>query len=163
MQTEAYKEKQIKGLMYSRRMKRRPTKPEKTLADALYKHGISFKQQAFFFTEGKLYIPDFRIPCRHYKLVVEVDGKSHKKQKEYDDKRTQWLERNRNCKVLRFTNEQVLEDVECVVRSIILHKPKSSIEVALDKHRTEATKINAILDAAEMLDDGYIRELSWIQ
>jgi very-short-patch-repair endonuclease len=163
MQTEAYKEKQRKGLKYSRGMKRRPTKPEKMLSEALRERGIAFKQQAFFFTEGTLYIPDFRIPCKNYKLVVEVDGKSHAKQKEYDDKRTQWLERNRNCKILRFTNEQVLEDVECVVKAIMLHKPKPSIDVTMDKYRTEAMKMNAIIDTYDILDDGYVRELSWIQ
>jgi very-short-patch-repair endonuclease len=162
VQTEAYKEKQIKGLKYSRRMKRNPTKPEKILAEALSAQGISFKQQAFFFTEGTLYIPDFRIPCKKYKLIVEVDGKSHTKQKEYDEQRTEWLEKNRNCKIQRFTNEQVTEDVEWVVKIIMLHKPKSRVEVDMDRYRTEALKIDSILDAAEILDDGYVRELSWI-
>jgi very-short-patch-repair endonuclease len=163
MQTDAYKHNQRRGLKFSRGMKRKPTKSEKMLADTLTKNGIAFKQQAFFFTHERLFIPDFRIPCKKYKLIVEVDGKNHAKQKEYDEQRTEWLEQNRNCRILRFTNEQVLEDVEWVIKVIMLHKPKQRIEIDMDKYRTEAAKINSILNVAEILDDGYVRELSWVQ
>jgi very-short-patch-repair endonuclease len=139
MQTDKYKEKQIKGLKYSRGMKRKPTKAEKHLADALEINGIAFKQQAFFFTESKLYIPDFRIPTRKYRLIVEVDGASHKKQKEYDDARTQWLFENRNCRVIRFSNEQVLNNVSEVIKVILTHHPKSQAEIDADKAREART------------------------
>lgn len=171
MQTETYKKQQRKGLKYSRGMKRRPTKAEKALADALTERGIAFKQQAFFFTEHTLFIPDFRIPCKKYKLVVEVDGKSHNGRKQYDDSRTNWLEKHRNCRVVRFTNEQVLTNVELVVTEIKKNHPKLKSEVEEDRRRTKTDTIreqrknaihNAIMEVGEILEQIFERELSWI-
>jgi very-short-patch-repair endonuclease len=62
------------------------------------------------------YIVDFF--CAKSKLVIEVDGDSHADQIEYDAARTQWLsEQHRYC-VLRFTNHDVLTNIEAVVEAI---------------------------------------------
>jgi very-short-patch-repair endonuclease len=173
MQTEQYKKQQIRGLKYSRGMKRRPTKSEALLASALERHGIAFKQQAFFFTEHTLFIPDFRIPCKHYKLVVEVDGKNHNSRKHYDDERTRWLEKNRNCRVIRFTNEAVIADVESVITEIKTHHPKAKAEIDADKRRNPSKRDrqkkrqkkmwhDAIMEVGEVLAQIFKTELSWI-
>jgi len=52
--------------------------------------------------------------------VVEIDGGYHTDQKQMveDQKRQEWLEKN-GYRVLRFRNEEVLEDVEGVKRKIL--------------------------------------------
>ncbi|MEO6610668.1 MAG: chorismate synthase [Chitinophagaceae bacterium] len=66
------------------------------------------------------FIPDF--VCLEKKLVVEVDGTYHdeKEQKNYDDIRTKWLTATQ-FKMLRFTNEQVLNNIGWVVEEIGNH------------------------------------------
>jgi len=57
------------------------------------------------------YIVDFY--CHKLKLIIEVDGDIHdlKEVKEHDEKREIYLKRN-NYHVIRFTNEQVLFELE---------------------------------------------------
>lgn len=63
------------------------------------------------------YIVDFL--CRSTGLVIEVDGGYHniKEQQEQDVVRTEWLEEH-GFKVIRFTNEQVLFDIDNVIETI---------------------------------------------
>ncbi len=58
---------------------------------------------------------DFYCPAR--KLVVELDGEVHEEQADYDESRTQQLE-NYGHRVIRFRNEEVLEDLPSRYRSI---------------------------------------------
>jgi very-short-patch-repair endonuclease len=53
--------------------------------------------------------------CSENRLGVEVDGKVHDSQKEYDVERTRILE-NLNIKILRFTNEEILNNIENVLK-----------------------------------------------
>jgi very-short-patch-repair endonuclease len=62
------------------------------------------------------YIVDF--VCAERKLVVEVDGGQHGEQIAYDNERTACLE-SEGYRVLRFWNNEVLEDVEVVLEVII--------------------------------------------
>lgn len=62
------------------------------------------------------YIVDFY--CHETRLVVEIDGRSHDEQIEYDAARTAWLE-GQGCRVVRFTNEQVMRDVVMVAEAIL--------------------------------------------
>jgi very-short-patch-repair endonuclease len=61
------------------------------------------------------YIVDFI--CMGKKLIIEVDGGQHDKFKFYDAKRDRWLE-NKGFKVLRFWNNEVLQDIEIVMEVI---------------------------------------------
>jgi very-short-patch-repair endonuclease len=61
------------------------------------------------------YIADFA--CIECKLIVEVDGGQHAEQLEYDAMRTAWLEAH-GYRVLRFWNNDVLQNIEGVVASI---------------------------------------------
>ncbi|MEI6901326.1 MAG: endonuclease domain-containing protein [Bacteroidota bacterium] len=59
-----------------------------------------------------IFIVDFY--CHKFSLVIEVDGEIHLAQKEYDEGRTAELERL-GLTVLRFTNDEVLNDIENVI------------------------------------------------
>lgn len=56
--------------------------------------------------------------CPRAKLVIEIDGDSHDAQAEYDAERTRWLSEQKQYRVLRFTNEQVHQEIESVLRQI---------------------------------------------
>ena len=58
------------------------------------------------------YIVDFYAP--QFKLVVEVDGDTHDEKEKYDARRDDYLKRN-GYAVLRFTNEEIYQDLEGVL------------------------------------------------
>ena len=62
-----------------------------------------------------IFIADFY--CHEKKLVVEIDGEIHNSQKEYDLGRTAEME-NYGIKVLRFTNNEVENDISKVIEKI---------------------------------------------
>ena len=64
-----------------------------------------------------IFIVDFY--CHPLRLVIELDGKYHlnKEQKEYDIGRTSELE-YWGLKVIRFTNNEVLENIEDIIKKI---------------------------------------------
>jgi BirA family biotin operon repressor/biotin-[acetyl-CoA-carboxylase] ligase len=57
--------------------------------------------------------------CRELKLVIELDGFSHEVAPERDRLRDRWMEAN-GYTVLRFTNAEVLGNVEGIVTAIRL-------------------------------------------
>ena len=63
------------------------------------------------------FIPDF--VCLEKKLIVEIDGEYHneEEQKKYDDQRTKWLAVG-SYRLLRFTNEDVLQNISKVIEEI---------------------------------------------
>jgi very-short-patch-repair endonuclease len=66
---------------------------------------------------GSIY-PDFL--CRELDLIVECDGMSHDREPERDERRDAWL-RGQGYTVLRFTNADVLGNLEGVVKAIALN------------------------------------------
>jgi very-short-patch-repair endonuclease len=74
--------------------------------------GAQFRKQHAVDT----YIVDFF--CAKSKLVIEVDGDSHAEQMEYDAARTHWLSEQHQYRVLRFTNQDVLTNIEIVIEAI---------------------------------------------
>ena len=56
--------------------------------------------------------------CAKAKLVIEVDGPIHEKQRAYDAERTQLLESLKDYRVIRFTNDEVLNDIDSVLAKI---------------------------------------------
>jgi len=61
------------------------------------------------------YIADFYCPTK--KLVIEIDGSQHLKNKEYDENRSNYFE-GLNIKVIRFTNKEIGTETQAVVRKI---------------------------------------------
>ncbi len=68
------------------------------------------------------------------KLIIELDGGYHEdeNQKKYDKYREEWLIKNRECKVLRFTNDQVFDDYNFIINKII--ENISSSKEKIKKH-----------------------------
>ncbi len=58
------------------------------------------------------YIVDFCAPRK--KLIIELDGSQHLEQQEYDKERTAFLE-SKGYRVLRFWNNEVMNDIETVL------------------------------------------------
>lgn len=62
------------------------------------------------------YIVDFCAPRK--KIIIELDGSQHLEQEEYDRARTEYLQ-SKGYKVLGFWNNQVVNDIDGVIRAII--------------------------------------------
>ena len=97
-------------------LRRAETEAEKLLWQRLSKSqlGQRFKRQhpvAYF-------IADFY--CHKSQLIIEIDGGYHDvpEQKRYDEDRTKVLE-ELGLKVIRFTNREVIENLEVVVEKIM--------------------------------------------
>jgi very-short-patch-repair endonuclease len=76
--------------------------------------GLKFRRQV---PMGR-YIADF--VCNEYRLIVEVDGGQHATQLEYDKVRDEWF-REIGYSVLRCWNNEVMENIEGVLRKIQCH------------------------------------------
>lgn len=74
--------------------------------------GVTFRRQHAI---GN-YVPDFCSPKA--RLIIELDGSQHTEQEDYDRERTEYLQ-SRGYKVLRFWNNQVMNDIDGVIRAII--------------------------------------------
>ena len=61
------------------------------------------------------YIVDFC--ASREKLIIELDGSQHLEQAEYDAERTLYLE-SQGYRVIRFWNDQVMNDIEGVIKVI---------------------------------------------
>jgi len=95
-------------------LRREMTEAEKVLWKHLRKgnqNGMYFRRQHPY----GIYILDFY--CFEANLVVEVDGKIHLKQKEYDLERTMYLEAS-GLIVMRFENEDINNRIEWVLELI---------------------------------------------
>ncbi len=98
----------------AKEMRANPTKAEKLLWDQLKtkKLGYKFRQQHPIDN----YIVDF--VCLSKKLIIEVDGKIHDLQEKEDKERQLLLEEKKGYAFLRFTNNEVLNDIGIVVSKI---------------------------------------------
>ncbi len=97
----------------AKKMRANPTKAEEVLWDKLRnkKLGIKFRQQHII----NKFIVDF---CSIEKaLIIEVDGQIHENQKEADDNRTKILKKE-GYRVIRFTNDEIYNDVDTIVLKI---------------------------------------------
>ena len=99
----------------ARELRKNMTAAEKKLWQVLRGNqldGLYFRRQHAIGT----YILDF--VCVQEKLVVEVDGGTHLGQEEFDKERTRWLEEEKGYRVIRFTNDDVLRNINAVVEMI---------------------------------------------
>jgi very-short-patch-repair endonuclease len=62
------------------------------------------------------YVLDFY--CPELRLCVELDGSSHDYKYEYDEQRTEFLQKQ-GIRVLRFRNEHVWQGIDSVVDEIV--------------------------------------------
>jgi very-short-patch-repair endonuclease len=103
------------SLLRSRQLRKNMTDAEKKLWRGLRKNQINEHKFRRQFSLGK-YIVDF--VCLELKLIIEVDGGQHQDQSTYDEKRDAWL-RSQNFNVLRFWNNEVLQNFEGVIEKIL--------------------------------------------
>ena len=74
-------------------------------------HGLKFRRQQII--DG--FIVDFY--CHSLGLVIEVDGKIHDEQIKYDIERDNIL-LTKGLHILHFTNEQVINNIEAVLKAV---------------------------------------------
>ena len=103
-------------LHLARELRRKQTPAEETLWTLLRGRKLlrlKFRRQQQLGT----FIADFY--CHEARLVIELDGGVHStsRQSDRDDNRDTYLRQNR-LQVLRFPNQQILEDPESVLREI---------------------------------------------
>ncbi|WP_337173714.1 endonuclease domain-containing protein [Paludisphaera sp.] len=102
------------SLRRARRLRREATRPEQLLWAALRNGrlaGAKFRRQVVL---GE-YILDFY--SAEHGLVVEIDGESHEDRGAYDSRRDEWL-RARGLRVVRYTNDDVLAELDGVLEGI---------------------------------------------
>jgi very-short-patch-repair endonuclease len=99
----------------AREMRGKPTEAENLLWQRLRRHqlhGLSFRRQHSI---GQ-FVVDFY--CGKARLVIEIDGPIHQYQGEEDLIRQNFLE-SLNLKVLRFSNDYVLNNMNEVIKQIV--------------------------------------------
>ena len=102
------------GYKLARKLRKEPTPAERKLWSYLRGNklnGINFRRQH---AVGN-YVPDFCSPKA--KLIIELDGSQHLEQEPYDNERSKFLE-SQGYEVIRFWNNQVMNDIEGVLRAI---------------------------------------------
>jgi very-short-patch-repair endonuclease len=95
-------------------LRKRMTNSESILWDKLKGKqmlGLRFRPQHPI----EFFIADFY--CHAARLVIEIDGEIHSEQVEYDDGREAEIEKF-GIKIIRFTNDEVNNDIENVLRKI---------------------------------------------
>jgi very-short-patch-repair endonuclease len=103
-------------LTHAKRLRREMTDAERLLWSKLRRkqmNGWHFRSQA----PVPPYIADFA--CLELGLIVEVDGGQHNIDQERDERRTAWL-KSKGYRVLRFWNNEVLQNLEGVLETIRL-------------------------------------------
>jgi len=102
-----------KGYDTARKLRKELTPAERKLWAIIRNDqlGVNFRRQHAI---GN-YIPDFM--CLKKKLIIELDGSQHLDQTEYDSERTKFLEAQ-GYRVIRFWNNDVLNDINGIIRSI---------------------------------------------
>jgi very-short-patch-repair endonuclease len=109
-----------------RKLRSNQTPAEKILWEEIRKRNIGgqkfLRQFPIFIIQGlnkkTWYIADFY--CAKHKLVIEVDGPIHLLKKEYDNNRDLAM-KEWGFFVLRFTNNEVLDDLHSVIIKIDEH------------------------------------------
>jgi len=109
----------------ARYLQQKQTPAEKQLWNTLRNRQIKNKkflrQHPIVFiinNENRFFIADFY--CAEYKLVVELDGRIHDRQIDYDEMRT-WIIEELGYKVIRFKNDEVEKKFDGVIERIKIH------------------------------------------
>jgi leucyl-tRNA synthetase len=102
----------------AREMRKSPTSTEAIMWEILRNRnldGLKFKRQQPF----SRYIADFY--CHELSLIIELDGDIHLKTADYDNQRSKELE-GLNLKVVRFSNDEISNDLNKVLSKILSYK-----------------------------------------
>ncbi|EKE06816.1 MAG: hypothetical protein ACD_18C00267G0001 [uncultured bacterium] len=118
----SYRQKLQEIKTRARRLRNNQTESEKILWDKIRNRKINnlrFLRQypVIFNISGKVnyFIADFY--CHEKKTILEIDGKIHLKQKDYDEMRGETL-KEMGFEILRFKNEDVLNNLDKVLEKL---------------------------------------------
>jgi leucyl-tRNA synthetase len=131
---------------FAKQNRKEPTKAEELLWERVRNRqieNVKFRRQHPI--AG--FIPD--IVSLEKKLVIEIDGEYHNddEQKQYDESRTKWINEH-GYSLIRFTNEQVLNNIEAVLQTI-----KKAVSVVKDFNDTEQQNAEKALSFVEGLGE----------
>ena len=103
-------------ILFARELRKNMTRAEEVLWSRLRKkqvEGFTFRRQHPI----DIYIVDFY--CHEFNLIIEVDGDIHElpEVSEHDEGRTAELERF-GLKIIRFTNQEVIQQTDNVINRI---------------------------------------------
>jgi very-short-patch-repair endonuclease len=100
----------------ARVLRRESTFPERKLWNALRGSqlcGLKFRRQHPI---GPFFVDYY---CHDQRLAIELDGASHDNRGQYDLERERYL-KSLNLRIVRFGNDDVLRDLDNVLRAILL-------------------------------------------
>ena len=123
-------EKQL--ITYSRQLRSNQTNAEKLLWQKLRKRQLEVRFQRQYVFDNK-YIFDFY--CASLKLIIEINGGQHNDNHQ-DDIRDNYIKK-RGCKILRFWNNDILENIEgCLsqITNLIPTVPPLNIKGRLEEN-----------------------------
>jgi len=111
------------AIQIARFLRKNQTKAEKVFWHAVrskYFYGKKIRQQHPLLYEydgkEKFFIADFY--CPGLDLIIEIDGGVHEQQQDYDQIRSEILEVQHKLRVVRFTNKEVLTDINHVLNQL---------------------------------------------
>lgn len=120
------------AIQVARELRKNQTKAEKLFWEAIRNkqlYGLKFRRQEpifyNYYDQERFFICDFL--CTKFKLIIEIDGGIHEKQKDYDNLRDEILSL-KEYRVLRFKNEEIFKNLNGVLNNI-----KSYLEDELNK------------------------------
>ena len=100
-------------LDYAKENRKQPTKAEWIFWNVILKKKqflwYKFRRQKVIWP----YILDFY--CSKLYLWIELDGRYHDKVQDYDDERSIWLYEKYKIKIIRFTNDEIEQNMEWVI------------------------------------------------
>jgi type I restriction enzyme, R subunit len=101
---------------FSKELRKNQTEAEKVFWNVIRNRkflNLKFRRQH----QIGFYIADFY--CHEWKLVIEIDGGIHEAESnQKTDEERDWNLKLKDCKVLRFTNDKVLNDLDTVLKEI---------------------------------------------
>jgi cyclase len=103
--------KQFKSIR--QKLRKQETKPEKCIWFFIRNKKIGYKFRRQFSIDN--YVVDFY--CHELKLIIEIDGSDHLYRYNNDKIRQKHLE-NLGYKIIHYTNENVLSQLEFVIKDI---------------------------------------------
>ncbi len=103
----------------AKKLRKNLTDAEKILWQKVRKRGLGYKFVRQYVFDNK-YILDFY--CAERKLAIELDGGQHNENIK-DEERSEYLE-NRGCKILRFWNNEFMNNIEGCLAVIMEHLQK---------------------------------------
>ena len=103
----------MKKIIFARNLRKDMTISEQKIWKLLRgrKHECKYRRQVPL----GMFIADFC--CMKHRLIIEIDGGIHERTKEYDSERDDLLNRA-GFRILRFSNNDVLKDIESVIEKI---------------------------------------------